>query len=154
MNEAEKENKHLIHNEQDRQHFARRRTQRILEEIQVHNNSLTTTPVVENDHPALIGVAPLNSMDENLSKKNEYVGCGIKIQRSNNEIFGNSYQNLQILFRRQLDNLVMPIMCYMCQEYYVSIKVKSTYEAPMCSRCQQEKGNNKFLTDNNMDLGS
>ena len=33
MNEAEKENKCLIRNEQDRKHVARRRTQRILEEI-------------------------------------------------------------------------------------------------------------------------
>lgn len=54
--------------------------------------------MVENDHPALTSVAPLNSMVENFNKQNEDVGCGIKIQRSNNEIFGNSYQNLQILF--------------------------------------------------------
>ena len=69
MNEAEKENKRLIRNQQDRQHNARRRAQRILEETQVHNNSLTTALVGENDCRTLRGVAPLNSMDENLSKQ-------------------------------------------------------------------------------------
>ena len=64
MNEAEKENKCLICNEQDRQNVARRRTHRILEEIQVHNNSLTTASVGESDCPTLRGVAPLHYMDE------------------------------------------------------------------------------------------
>ena len=93
-------------------------------------------------------------MDENLIRENDDARCGIEIQRDYNEIFRNSYQNHQVLFRRQLDNLVMPTMCYMCQECYVGIKVKHIEEGPMCSRCQQEKGNNRFSTDNNIDPGS
>ena len=94
MNEAKKENKCLIRNQQDRQRNARRRAQRILEGTQVHNNNLTTALVGENDHHTLRSVAPLNSMKENMRKQNKDVGCGIETERNCNEIFGNSYQNL------------------------------------------------------------
>lgn len=97
MNEAKKENKCLIHNQQDRQRNARR-THRTLEEIQIHNNHLTIASVGENDSPTLTSVSSLNSMDENLSKQNEDDGCGIETERNCNEIFGNSYQNPQKLF--------------------------------------------------------
>ena len=54
--------------------------------------------MVDNDHPTMTNVAPLNSMDENLIRENDDVGCGIEIDRDYNEIFRNSYQNLQVLF--------------------------------------------------------
>jgi hypothetical protein len=42
----------------------------------------------------------------------------------------------------------------MCQECYLGIKVRCTEEGPICSRCQQEKENNQFSVENNMDPGS
>ena len=33
------------------------------------------------------------------------------------------------------------------------MKVPYTSEGPVCNRCYQEKGNNRFLASNNMDLG-
>ena len=50
--------------------------------------------MVENDCPTLKNLPPLNSMNENLIRENDDVGCGIEIERDYNEIFRNSYQIL------------------------------------------------------------
>lgn len=44
-------------------------------------------------------------------------------------------------------------MCYICQECYLGIKVYRTLQGPVCGRCHQERGNNRFSLPNNMDPG-
>ena len=148
MNDIEWENKHIKHNQEDRQRNVRRKTERMIQELKDQNNNLTNTSRVELDCNESSGVESL------IPQQNDTNYCDVQTQDNVNTNFVNSYQNLQLLFWHHLDSLVQPSMFYMCQECYLGIKVRRTEEGPICSRCQQEKENNRFSAENNMDLGS
>ena len=58
--------------------------------------------------------------------------CNVQMDENYHEFFENSFHNLQLLFRHQLDSMVHLEMCYMCQECYPSIKVRCSREGLMC----------------------
>jgi hypothetical protein len=107
VNDTERENRKVQRNEQERQRSDRRRVENIVEELQVQSNNGTTH------------------------------SCNVHMHENYHDFFGNSFHSLQLLFRHQLDSLVHPEMCYICQECYLGIKV----------RC------NRFSASNNMDPG-
>lgn len=124
VNDIERENQKVQRNEQERQTNDRRSVEKVVEELGVQSNNGTTH------------------------------SCNVHMHENYHDFFGNSFHSLQLLFRNQLDTLVHPEMCYICQECCLGIKVRRTSEGPVCSRCLQEKGNNRFSALNNMDPGS
>ena len=106
MNDTERKRQRLNRNQQERQRSDRRRADNIMQALQLQNNN-------ETSH-----------------------SCNVKMDENCHEFFGNSFHNLQLLFRHQLDSLVHPEMCYMCQECYPSIKGIRSREGLMCSICQ------------------
>ncbi|XP_059070553.1 uncharacterized protein LOC131860191 [Cryptomeria japonica] len=74
-------------------------------------------------------------------------------RQNTNGIIRADFQRFQMQFRHQLDRFRMPSMCYICQECYLGIKVNRSSQGPICTRCRQERGNNRFSASNNMDPG-
>ena len=53
-------------------------------------------------------------------------------------------------FRSRIDNLSIIQMCHLCKESYPGIEVVRGIEGPICKRCKNEKGCNRFSHWNNM----